>query len=67
MKRIIAVVSFALVAAPVFAENSAPFEQTQLDRGLTNAQEQGERASAGGTNVEGRVWADDYNFISPAQ
>lgn len=69
MKRILAAVSFALLAAPVFAaEVGAPFEQTQFDRGLTNLQERGaERASAGATNVEGSVWAQDYNFIAPAQ
>lgn len=64
MKRILAAVSFALLAAPVFAaENGAPFEQTQFDRGLYN--EQG--ASGGSTSVEGNVWTQDHSFIAPAQ
>jgi len=68
MKRTIAAVAFALLAAPVFAaEVSAPFEQTQLDRTLPNLQEQGARASAGSTAADSRVWANDYNFIAPAQ
>lgn len=35
MKRIIAAVSFAILAVPAFAaERGAPFEQTQFDRGF---------------------------------
>lgn len=35
MKRIIAAVSFAVLAMPAFAaDRGAPFEQTQLDRGF---------------------------------
>lgn len=63
MKRLIAAVSFAVFAAPVLAANSAPFEQTQLDRGVTA---QNDNASSGGSNATG-VWASDYNFIAPAQ
>jgi hypothetical protein len=64
MKRIIAAVSLAVLAAPVFAaEIAAPFEQTQFDRVLTNVEQ---RASAGSTGEAG-VWAHDYNFIAPAQ
>jgi len=67
MKRIIAAVSFAVFAAPVFAaEVSAPFEQTQFDRGLPTYPERND-ASSGSTNVEGSVWADDHNFIAPAK
>ena len=62
MKRIIAVVSFAVLATPVLAaEVSAPFEQTQLDRTLPNVQERGDHASAGSSN------ASDYSIIAPAQ
>ncbi|OGA71867.1 MAG: hypothetical protein A3G81_12035 [Betaproteobacteria bacterium RIFCSPLOWO2_12_FULL_65_14] len=64
MKRIIAAVSFAVLAAPVFAaEVSAPFEQTEFDRNVINA----DRASAGATSANENVWAQDYNFIAPAQ
>jgi hypothetical protein len=67
MKRIIVAVSFAALAAPVFAtEISAPFEQTEFDRGLPNVQERAGQASAGATLNSG-VWAQDYNFIAPAQ
>lgn len=64
MKRIIAAVSLALLAAPVLAaEVSAPFEQTEFDRNVISA----ERASAGATSANENVWAEDYNFIAPAQ
>ncbi len=69
MKRIIAAVSFAVLAAPVLAaEVSAPFEQTQLDRALPIILDQdADRASAGATSAKDNVWADDHNFIAPAQ
>ncbi len=63
MKRIIAAVSFAVLAAPAFA---APFEQTELDRVLPNVQNAADNASYGATLDTG-VWANDYNFIAPAQ
>jgi hypothetical protein len=67
MKRILTAVSFALLAAPVFAaEIGAPFEQNKLDRTLPSFQEQG-NASAGSSNVGYRVWAEDHNFVAPAQ
>jgi hypothetical protein len=67
MKRIIAAVSLAVLAAPVFAaEVSAPFEQSQFDRVLTNVEERAGDASVGSTGNAG-VWANDYNFIAPAQ
>ena len=68
MKRIIAAVSFAVLAAPVFAaEVSAPYEQTQFDRTLSNVQESADHASAGSTSTKENVWANDYNFVAPAQ
>jgi hypothetical protein len=66
MKRIIVALSLAALAAPVFAaEVSAPFEQTQFDRGLPTRQDNAN--ASGGSTREGTVWADDYNFIAPAQ
>ena len=64
MKRLIAAVSFAVLAAPVLADNGAPFEQTQFDRGLST-QQNADNASSG-SSANG-VWANDYNFIAPAQ
>ena len=65
MKRIIAVVSFAVLSAPVLAaEVSAPFEQTQFDRGLYGTEQ---NASAGNSRAQDSVWASDHNFIAPAQ
>jgi hypothetical protein len=56
MKRLIAAVSFALIAAPAVA---TPFEQTELDRALPElnivAQDKGRY-----------VAAEDHNVISPA-
>jgi len=78
MKRIIAAVSFAALAVPAFAfaaDASAPYEKAQFDRTLPNveaavAAEQG--ASAGPSNAAAGglatgVWAQDHNFISPAE
>lgn len=52
MKRILAAVSFAILAVPALAERSAPFEQTQLDRGFlagtANGASMGSGATAGG-------------------
>jgi len=64
MKRLIAAVSLAVLAAPVLADNGAPFEQTQFDRGLTT--QNVDNASSGSSNATG-VWASDYNFVAPAQ
>lgn len=65
MKRLLAILSLAVLAAPSLAVAAgALFEQTQFDRGLGNGQEQ--RASAGSTRVETSVWADDHNFVAPA-
>lgn len=68
MKRIIVALSFAALAAPAFAaEVSAAFEQNQLDRTLPSVQDQGARASGGATKADSNVWAEDYNFVAPAQ
>ena len=65
MKRILLAASFAVLAAPVYAvEVSAPFEQTQFDRGLQNV---GQNASTGASIAKDSIWADDYNFVAPAQ
>jgi hypothetical protein len=65
MKRTLLAVSFAVLAAPVYAlEVSAPFEQTQFDRGLQNVEQS---ASTGASSTKESIWADDYNFIAPAQ
>ena len=65
MKRLIASVSLAVLAAPVIAaEVSAPFEQNQLDRVLPNLEQ---NASAGASSLASGSWSDDYNFIAPAQ
>jgi len=39
MKRLIAAVSFAVLATPAFAGNGRPFEQLDLDRALPNIPE----------------------------
>jgi hypothetical protein len=65
MKRILAAISLALLAAPAVAlDVSAPYEQTQIDRQLPNLDS---GASAGSTRAEAGVWADDHNFIAPAK
>jgi opacity protein-like surface antigen len=64
MKRILAAVSLVVLSASaVAAESSAPYEQTQFDRGVYNVEQ---NASAGNTS-ESRVWENDHNFIAPAQ
>ncbi|MGH8666220.1 MAG: hypothetical protein ACREUX_18320 [Burkholderiales bacterium] len=74
MKRIIAAVSFAILAAPAFAaESGAPYDQNLVDRALPNVQNPVvEEATGGSTAAPGSiwatgVWADDYSFIAPAQ
>jgi hypothetical protein len=73
MKRILAVVSFAVLATPAFAvQVSAPYEDTQNDRALPNVQTTGERSKASNSyerksnSTESNPWANDYNFIAPA-
>jgi len=64
MKRLIVAVSFAALSAPVLAaEVGAPFEQTQLDRGIYNV----EQNASAGQSAEARVWENDYTFIAPAK
>jgi len=65
MKRIITAVSFAVLAVPAFAAD-LPYEQTQFDRNLPSVQERAGDASVGATLNSG-VWAQDHNFIAPAQ
>ncbi|HEY1287515.1 MAG TPA: hypothetical protein VGF58_04260 [Burkholderiales bacterium] len=71
MKRILAAVSFAVLAIPAFAvEVSAPYEDTQNDRVLPNIQTRGERDSKPASmqsKSQSNPWANDYNFIAPAQ
>jgi opacity protein-like surface antigen len=73
MKRILAAVSFAVLATPAFAAQiSAPYEDTQNDRALPNVQTTGERGTTSRSNErksnssETSPWANDYNFIAPA-
>ncbi|HVL36119.1 MAG TPA: hypothetical protein VM489_10655 [Burkholderiales bacterium] len=63
MKRLIAAVSLAVLAAPAFA---SPFEQNQLDRALPTIDSRVDGAAAGGSYAES-VWADNHAFVSPAQ
>ena len=69
MKRILAAVSFAVLAVPAFAvEISAPYEDTQNDRVLPNIQIRGARdskASDSQSKTQSNPWANDYNFIAP--
>jgi hypothetical protein len=74
MKRIIAAVSFAVLAAPAFAvEIGAPYDQNLVDRALPNVQNPVvEEATGGSTSAPSSVWAtgvwaDDPSFIAPAQ
>jgi len=66
MKRLIAAVTLAVLAAPVIAaDRGLPYEQTQFDRGVST-QNVADNASSGSSNATG-VWSNDYNFIAPAQ
>jgi hypothetical protein len=77
MKRIIAALSFALLAAPVFAADiGAPYEQTVADMARPNVKDpviSGQKtvvagpASAGASTEATGVWANDPNFIAPPQ
>ena len=54
MKRIIAAVSFAILAVPAFAaERGAVFEQTQFDRGVLAGSENGASMGSGASSVGG--------------
>jgi hypothetical protein len=64
MKRILAAVSFAVLALPAFAvQVSAPYEDSQNDRVLSNVQTRGDSKAS---NSQSNPWANDYNFIAPA-
>ena len=68
MKRILVAVSLAVLAVPALAaEVSAPYEQSQVDRILPNLVERTERASTGSTATQVNPFANDHNFIAPAQ
>lgn len=68
MKRLIAAVSFAVLAAPAFAvEVGLPYDQSLVDRALPQIPERGDAASSGQTSRPESVWANDYHFIAPAQ
>ena len=54
MKRIIAAVSLAVLAVPVFAaERAVPFEQTQFDRGFLAEQANGASGPSTGASTAG--------------
>ena len=54
MKRIIAAVSFAILAVPALAaERGAPFEQTQLDRGFLAQSASGTSMGSGASSAGG--------------
>lgn len=63
MKRILAVLSLSALVAPAFAQ---PYEKTQFDRGLYSV-EQSASSGQTATNAGNSVWANDHNFIAPAQ
>ncbi len=80
MKHIIFAAAFALLAMPAFAADTdtrAPYEKDQFDRTLPDIQSpvlaDRARASTGattsaptGTWATG-VWANDHNFVAPAE
>lgn len=80
MKRIIAAVSFALLASPAFAlDIGKPFEQLDIDRALPNISDNLPAFAAAGAstrsdseiatqrNDAGSPWANDHNFVAPPQ
>jgi hypothetical protein len=82
MKRLIAAVSFAVLSTPALAQNTKPFEQLDLDRALPHVAERSVNAivaSSGETRSDVEIsteatevraaspWANDHNFIAPAQ
>ena len=79
MKRLIAAVALAVSAATAMAEVGAPFEQNELDRMLPSVPDNqassprsvqlAQIGTASYKSDEGSesVWANDHNFISPAQ
>ena len=80
MKRLIAAVSFAALVVPALtfaADTSAPYEKAQFDRMLPSVENnvparQAADASTGPSRESGEslatgAWAQDHNFISPAE
>lgn len=76
MKRILAAVSFAVLAVPAFAaESGAPYEQVEIDRQLpdvrnpvtTGSASAGASVVTSGSGLATGPWANDHNFIAPAQ
>ena len=53
MKRMLAAVSFAILAVPAFAAGRAPFEQAQLDRGFLAEIANGASAHGSGSSSAG--------------
>jgi hypothetical protein len=78
VKRLIAAVVVAVSATTAIAEVGAPFEQNELDRMLppvpdnVASRESVQLAQIGNASYKSdegttSVWANDHNFISPAQ
>ena len=76
MKRIIAAVSFAVLATPALAELGKPYEQVDVDRTLPEIRvERSQLAAAGTTRSDREIaveqtaspFANDHNFIAPAK
>lgn len=76
MKRIIAAVSFAVLAIPALAQTGKPYEQLDVDRALPDIRvERSQLAAAGATRSDREItvvdtrspFATDHNFIAPAQ
>jgi hypothetical protein len=81
MKRFIAAVSFSVIAVPAFA-GGLPYEQNLVDRALPNIEPRRTRVAEfkGDTRSDVEIasesaaketvespWANDHNFIAPAQ
>jgi hypothetical protein len=64
MKRTIIAAAVAVFSASALAESGLPYEQTEFDRGVYNVEQD---ASAGNSRAQDSVWANDHNFIAPAQ
>jgi len=80
MKRIIAAVSLAVLAVPALAvELGKPYEELDVERALPSLRVENVRfaAATGATVSDASMatsaaptespWANDYNFIAPAQ
>ena len=59
-------ITFAPVQEYVAGKN-APYEDLAIDRTLPNVAGHAEAASTGSTQMAQSPWANDYNFIAPAQ